>query len=77
LANGAPHQTGPVFQLFGLKGVGGATTPPDNAPRQAGAIGDHVRPGAHNLLLTDWNFYMDFANRNWKVGTSPAKPITP
>jgi hypothetical protein len=56
----------PVFKLFGLEGVGAADVPAINSPRHAGAIGFHVRPGAHNLLRTDWNYYMDFADRHWK-----------
>jgi hypothetical protein len=56
----------PVFQLFGLAGVGDSAMPATNAPRHGGAIGYHVRPGAHNLLLTDWNYFMDFADGHWR-----------
>jgi hypothetical protein len=59
-------EAGPVFKLFGLAGVGAPTFPAVNAPRHDGAIGYHMRPGAHNLLATDWGFYMDFADRKWK-----------
>lgn len=63
---GSCVEAGPVYKLFGLAGVGEPTQPADNAPRHVGAIGYHVRPGAHNLLHTDWTFYLDFADRHWK-----------
>ncbi|HWA26532.1 MAG TPA: alpha/beta hydrolase [Lacunisphaera sp.] len=58
-------EAGPVYQLFGLDGVGDPTMPKVDAPRQAGAIGYHMRAGKHNLLLVDWNHYLDFADRHW------------
>jgi hypothetical protein len=64
---GACVEAGPVYRLFGLEGVGDPVMPKTNAPRHAGAIGYHVRPGAHNLLKTDWNYYLDFADRHWKA----------
>jgi len=70
---GACVEAAPVFQLFGLAGVGSPAQPENNAPRHAGAIGYHVRPGAHNLLLVDWNFYLDFTDRHWKASSMPAR----
>lgn len=64
---GAGVAAAPVFKLFGLDGVGAPDLPADNSPRHAGAIGFHVRPGGHNLLLVDWKFYMDFADRHWSA----------
>lgn len=58
-------EAGPVYKLFGLDGVGAPTMPEANVPRQEGAIGYHMRTGKHNLLLVDWNHYMDFADRHW------------
>jgi hypothetical protein len=53
----------PVYALFGHKALG--TT---ELPGIGGAIhGDrahyHLRPGKHNLILTDWQHYWDFADR--------------
>lgn len=62
---GACVEAGPVYKLFGLQGVGDPAMPQASAPRHEGAIGYHMRPGAHNLLLADWNYYMDFADRHW------------
>lgn len=70
---GSCVEAAPVFQLFGLGGVGDSKAPADNAPRHEGAIGYHVRPGGHNLLKTDWSFYMDFADRHWKPRAAPAR----
>ncbi len=58
-------EAGRVYQLFGLAGVGDPMMPKVDSPRQDGAIGYHMRAGAHNLLLVDWNHYMDFADRHW------------
>lgn len=62
---GSAVAAGPVYRLFGREGVGAAELPADNSPRHAGAIGHHIRPGGHNLLRTDWNYFMDFADRHW------------
>ena len=66
---GACVEAGPVYELFGLNGVGDATMPAVNSPRHDGAIGYHMRTGKHNLLLADWNYFMDFADQHW---TTPA-----
>lgn len=29
-------------------------------------VGFHIRDGVHNMLLKDWNFFMDFADAVWK-----------
>lgn len=58
---------GPVYKLFGKQALGDA--------REMPAIGEalhgdgahyHMRQGPHNLMLIDWNFYMDFADRLFK-----------
>ncbi len=74
---GACVEAGPVYKLFGLDGVGDPAMPKPNAPRHAGAIGYHVRPGVHNLLLTDWNYYMDFADGHWKTKSAAPKQPRP
>jgi hypothetical protein len=43
----------PAYALFGHGGLG--------AP-----IGYHVRPGQHDLTETDWNHFMNFADKYWK-----------
>jgi len=29
----------------------------------SGRVGFHIRDGVHNLLLRDWNQFMDFADK--------------
>ncbi len=71
----------PVFRLFGLEGLKTSTMPPPDKPINHGHIGYHLREGSHNLGLSDWNWFMDFADKHlrnaplpvaWEV--PPAKP---
>ncbi len=57
---------GPVYELFGLQGVGMDEFPQPNQPLHTGHIGYHLRPGGHNLTEYDWDRFMDFADRHWK-----------
>lgn len=34
----------------------------------SGKTGFHIREGAHNMLLKDWNWFMDFADNQWNSG---------
>ena len=55
----------PVWNLLGVE-----TQLPDEMPRAgeaiAGPLGFHVREGEHDILLEDWNAYMDAADRIWR-----------
>ena len=53
----------PVFQLLKTKTSLPESMPPLNKPVHGGQVGYHVRDGAHNLLLKDWNWFMDFADK--------------
>lgn len=57
---------GPVYQLFGLGGVGAMKMPKPQQPLHTGHIGYHIRIGKHDLVEYDWNCYMDFADKHWK-----------
>jgi len=57
----------PVYQLFGLPGVGATTMPNAQEPLHTGYIGYHIRTGNHNLTEYDWDRYMDFADKHWKT----------
>ena len=54
---------GPVYALFGKKGVGVNDMPPVDQP-----VGDtvryHVRTGVHDQTAYDWAQYLDFAERH-------------
>lgn len=56
---------GPVFELYGLKGVGSAQPPVPGSALQNGAIGYHLRKGGHNLTVEDWNLFLDYTDRHW------------
>ena len=52
----------PVFKLLMTKTSLPETMPPLNKPVHGGNVGYHVRDGGHNMLLKDWNWFMDFAD---------------
>ncbi|MCF7668237.1 MAG: prolyl oligopeptidase family serine peptidase [Verrucomicrobia bacterium] len=58
-------EASPVYELYGMKGLGVKTMPEPDTPVQIGHIGYHIRSGSHNLTLFDWRCYMDFADKHW------------
>jgi len=52
----------PVFNLLGVKSDIKKSMPPLNKQVIRGRVGFHIRNGSHNLLLKDWNWFMDFAD---------------
>ncbi len=59
----------PAYNLLGAKCTLPGGMPPVNQPVISGNVAYHVRDGKHNLLLKDWNFYMDFADKS--LGEKP------
>lgn len=55
---------GPVYGLFGKRGVGVDQQPPINTP-VGDFIGYHVRSGGHNVTDYDWEQYLNFADRHF------------
>ena len=51
-----------LYRKHGLVGV----WPQPDTPLHEGYIGYHLRSGGHNLMLYDWNCYMDFADKHWR-----------
>ncbi len=59
----------PVYQLYTKNTRLPQDMPALNTPVRNGQVAYHVRDGAHNLTLKDWNFYMNHADRVLKKGT--------
>jgi hypothetical protein len=55
----------PVYELLGLKRFPAVAMPPVDHPVM-GSIGYHIRTGAHDITLYDWERYMDFADLHFK-----------
>jgi hypothetical protein len=57
------YSAAPVYKLLGRNSDIPETMPPLNKQVISGEVGFHIRDGAHNLLLRDWNWFMDFAEK--------------
>lgn len=56
----------PAYNLFKIQSTLPEAMPPVNIPVISGNMAYHIRDGKHNLLLQDWNHFMDFADVVWK-----------
>ena len=52
----------PVFRLYQSNSNLPGQMPPLNTPVIGGKVAYHVRDGVHNMLLKDWNWFMDFGD---------------
>jgi hypothetical protein len=52
----------PVFQLFKSDTRIPEAIPPLNNQVKSGNVGYHIRDGVHNMLLKDWNWFMDMGD---------------
>ena len=57
----------PVYDLYGLVGLGVTVPPPSNRP-VGKHVAYHLREGKHNLLEYDWRQYIEFAKRHYARG---------
>lgn len=57
----------PAYNLFKVPSNLPEAMPPLNTPVISGNMAYHLRDGKHNLLLKDWNYFMDFADIVWKM----------
>ncbi|MEO6187429.1 MAG: hypothetical protein ABIO82_06675 [Ginsengibacter sp.] len=56
---------GPVYELFGKKGIGTGEEPPLFHP-VGSTIQYHIREGKHDINLYDWQQFIRFAKEKWK-----------
>jgi hypothetical protein len=59
----AAQHAGPVYALFGKKGLGVAEMPAVNAPVLGDGVAYHVRTGKHDITPYDWAQYLNHADR--------------
>ncbi len=59
------YHAGPVYQLFGLKGLEANDPPGLNTP-VGDAVRYHYRTGIHDVTDYDWERYLDAADAKWK-----------
>ncbi len=62
----AAAYAGPVYELFGLKGLETMEMPVTDQPIQLGHIGYHLRTGKHDLSQYDWEQYLNFGDKHLK-----------
>jgi hypothetical protein len=60
------YYAGPVYELYGLKGLGTANHPPVHQPIM-NDVGYHFREGKHDVTDYDWLRFMDFADKHFGV----------
>lgn len=58
-------RAGPVYALFGKKGLGTDVMPPVFHP-VGNTIKYHIREGKHGITLYDWQQYIRFAKKQWR-----------
>ena len=54
----------PAYQLYGYEGFTPSEWPAVEQPVSKGRHGYHIRNGRHEILLYDWQQYLDFADKN-------------
>ena len=58
----ALYNATPVFKVLGVKSDIPEAMPPLNKQLISGKVAFHIRDGVHNMLLKDWNWFMDFGD---------------
>ncbi|MBW3629463.1 MAG: acetylxylan esterase [Gemmatimonadetes bacterium] len=66
----------PVYRLLGAPGLPVTQMPPVDHAITTGTIGYHMRSGGHDVMLYDWERYMDFADLHLRsaAGGPPGGP---
>lgn len=59
------YYAGPVFELYGLQGLGTDQMPAIHQPIMH-RVAYHIRAGKHDVTNYDWKCYLDFCDKAWK-----------
>ena len=59
------YYAGPVFELYGLQGLGTDQMPAIHQPIMH-RVAYHIRAGKHDVTDYDWKCYLDFCDKAWK-----------
>jgi len=59
-------ESAPVFRLLGKTSITNPEMPALNTPRHVGQTGYHIRTGGHGLEQQDWDWFLDFADGQFK-----------
>ncbi len=62
----ALYHSMPVYKLLKTGSDMPGSMPPLDMQIISGKTGFHIRDGSHNMLLKDWNWFMDFADIQWE-----------
>jgi hypothetical protein len=62
------HEVSPVYEWFGLKGVGVSEQPAVDHP-VGQQVRYHIRSGKHDITEYDWEQYLKFADELWPHST--------
>ena len=57
----------PVYELLGKKGIGATEMPPLDTPLLDGDVGYQCHTGKHEVLASDWDRFLDFADRHLRA----------
>ena len=60
---------GPVYRLVGKQDLGATSGPEIDKPYITGDLGFHYHTGGHTITMSDWNAFLDFADKYFQ----PAK----
>ena len=55
-------EAAPVFRLLQKESIEEREMPPLDVPRVKGVTGYHIRTGKHNLIQSDWTWFLDFTD---------------